>query len=431
MEKTGNRDLKRVYICHTYYHVYVALLKECALFRGHGNEGIPVSCDPAETGSVCESGKNPGRALFLLSTFSNEFETLVDRLNASPLVGKALPFEEHGEEFFTELQNWHKDRGNVFFNLLQRMVYFRKLAKKLAPYVPVDLRAFDGVFVFCDSDPIGYYLNANRIPYHALEDGLDCLKYYDTARFDNRGHFALKAKMAALNLIFIQNGYGKYCLDMEVNSLAALPNPLPEGKGKEVSRLALADQLTEPQREELVKIFIPEAEELLAQIAGFASPQVQQSQPAASSPQPGPGQSDSPQEQRSQPAPSSPEVRASQSQASQPPTALILTEPLCDLKTRERIFRDIVSEYCEGRICIFKPHPRDTLDYSALFPHDIVLKGRFPMEVLNLLPVAFDRVVSVFTVPDAIRFAKEKVFLGEDFMDRYEDPAIHRQNEAI
>ena len=421
------RNLKRAYVCHTYYHVYVALLKECALFR--------------------EKGKDAGKALFLLSNFSNDFEHLADRMNASALVGMAIPFEERGEEFFTVLKKWHRDRANVFLNLLQRMVYFRKQAKLLTPFVPVDLRNFDDVYVFCDSDPIGYYLNAYCIPYHALEDGLDCLKYYDTAHYDNRGHFKLKAELSAMNLIFIQNGYGKYCLDMEVNSLAALPNPLPEGKGREVSRLALADELTEAQKEELVKIFIPEAGELLAQIGQSASSQGQRSQPAPSSPeaedsdpqgqrsQPlasSPEAEDSdPQGQRSQPAPSSPEARAPQPQTKQPPTALILTEPLCGLETRKRIFRDIVAEYCEGHVCVFKPHPRDTLDYSALFPHDIVLKGRFPMEVLNLLPVVFDRVVSVFTVPDAIRFAKEKIFLGEDFMDRYEDPAIHRQNEFI
>ena len=43
----------------------------------------------------------------------------------------------------------------------------------------------------------------------------------------------------------------------------------------------------------------------------------------------------------------------------------------------------------------------------------------------------FDQVVSVYTVPDSIHFAKEKVFLGDDFMDLYEDPQKHRFNEQI
>ena len=54
------------------------------------------------------------------------------------------------------------------------------------------------------------------------------------------------------------------------------------------------------------------------------------------------------------------------------------------------------------------------------------------MEILNFVDgLYFDRVVTVFTVPDAILFAGEKIFLGEDFMDKYEAPEIHRQNEQI
>ena len=88
--------------------------------------------------------------------------------------------------------------------------------------MPVDFRNYRDIYVFCDSDPIGYYLNWKKIPYHALEDGLDCIYYYDTARYDNRGHFRLKAFLASLNLIFIQNGYSKYCVDMEVNNTSIL-----------------------------------------------------------------------------------------------------------------------------------------------------------------------------------------------------------------
>jgi hypothetical protein len=76
----------------------------------------------------------------------------------------------------------------------------------LEPYIPVNLKEYGEVFVYCDSDPIGYYLNMNRIKYHALEDGLNCLKNYDAARYDNRGHFGLKAFMSnKLNLIFIHS----------------------------------------------------------------------------------------------------------------------------------------------------------------------------------------------------------------------------------
>ena len=115
---------------------------------------------------------------------------------------------------------------------------------------------------------------------------------------------------------------------------------------------------------------------------------------------------------------------------------LVLTEPLCDLKVRKQIFSDIIKEYGEiggrkGQILI-KPHPRDILDYVKEFPDHVVLEGKFPMEILNFLPgISFRRVISVFTVPNGIKFADEILFLGEDFMDKYEAPELHRQNESI
>jgi len=78
------------------------------------------------------------------------------------------------------------------------------------------------------------------------------------------------------------------------------------------------------------------------------------------------------------------------------------------------------------------PSPRDVLDYTKVFPKHIVLKGMFPMEILNFIEgLEFEKVVSVYTVPDSIHFAKEKIFLGDDFMDRYENPQDHRFNEQI
>lgn len=115
---------------------------------------------------------------------------------------------------------------------------------------------------------------------------------------------------------------------------------------------------------------------------------------------------------------------------------LVLSEPLCDLQVRKRIFSDIIKEYGEidGQKCqiLIKPHPRDILDYAKEFPELVILDGMFPMEILNFIPgLYFKKVVSVFTVPDAIHFAEEIVLLGKNFMDQYEAPELHRQDEMI
>lgn len=353
---------KRVYICHTFYHVYISCLKELKV-----------------------SKEERGNADLLLSTLSNDFGNLKERAENSGLFDLVLPYEEKEESYFPQLKKYHKDRGNLVLNMLARMRFTKLFGKLQAPFVPVDLKKYEDIYVFCDSDPIGYYLNAYKIPYHALEDGLDCIRYYDTARYDNRGHFELKAWMASKNLIFIQNGYAKYCIDMEVNNISVLPYPCP--KYIEKPREELTVGLTDEDKRILVSIFMDNLAGLEEQLA--QCPEDKQK-------------------------------------------VLLLSEPLCDLETRERIFKDIIREYCRGCVVLIKPHPRDVLDYKLLFAEHIVIEGKFPMEILNFIPgLSFDKVISVFTVPDAIKFAGEIIFLGEDFMDKYEAPEIHRQNEAI
>ena len=111
---------------------------------------------------------------------------------------------------------------------------------------------------------------------------------------------------------------------------------------------------------------------------------------------------------------------------------LILTQPLCSLDIREKIFRDIIDMFePEGRIFI-KAHPRDALNYEERFPEYMQFDPVMPMELLNFFPgLRFKKVVSVFTEIEELGFADNIVRLGADFMDRYEDPLTHRQNEQI
>ncbi len=352
----------RIYVCHTYYHVYVTYLKEL---------NLPV--------------EKRGGATLLLSRMSIDFERLPERVESTGLFEQVLAYDEKRGDFFPELAKYNQDKGNIVFNMLARIVYTKKLAKKNAPYVPVNFKEYGDIYVFCDSDPVGYYLNWKHIPYHALEDGLNSLVHIDAARYDNRGHFGLKAFFSRkLNLIFIQNGYGKYCIDMEVNDIASIPYPCPQYV--ELPRQRLADGLKEEDKDLILRAFIRNKEELERQIGDSA------------------GVEDK---------------------------ILILTEPLCTLEVRERIFRDIIDRYRgEGKIFL-KPHPRDALDYGKLFPQYPRFDATVPMEILNFFPgLRFRKVISVLTEVQAIRFAEEAVRLGPDFMDAYEEPCIHRQNEV-
>ncbi len=322
----------------------------------------------------------------MLSKMSNHFENLKDRLDGTGLFNHVFEFDEKREDFFPELAGYRKDTGSFLGNLRNRIRFTKRYAELEAPFVPVDFRKYLDIYVYCDSDPIGYYLNQNKIYYHALEDGLNCLKNFDAARYDNRGHFQLKAFLSMyLNLIFVQNGYGKYCLDMEVNDISLIQYPCP--RYIQQSRQELADRLTDEDKELILQAFIRDKEELERQI---------------------------------------------EESAKVGDKILILTDPLCTLDVREKIFRDIIRMYePEGTIFI-KPHPRDVLDYRKLFGEYPQFDATVPMEVLNFFPgLRFKKAVTVLTEMKAIRFADEIVRLGEDFMDAYEDPLIHRQNEQI
>ena len=111
---------------------------------------------------------------------------------------------------------------------------------------------------------------------------------------------------------------------------------------------------------------------------------------------------------------------------------LILTEPLCSLDIRKKIFSDLSEEYGQKGKVILKLHPRDEMDYEKEFPHLTVIEKMVPMEILNFMAdKPFDKVISVLTDLNGVEFAKEGIRLGPDFMDKYEAPEIHRQNEQI
>ena len=354
---------ERIYVCHTYYHVYVTFLKELNLPR-----------------------EKRGQATLVLSKMSNNFENLKERVESTGLFAEVIEFDEKREDYFPELAKYRKDTGNFLGNLWNRIRFTKKYAKLEEPFIPVAFKEYGDIYVYCDSDPIGYYLNQKKIPYHAMEDGLNCLKNFDAARYDNRGHFELKAFLSRkLNLIFVQNGYGKYCIDMEVNDIAAIKYPCPQYIEK--NRQELVDRLSQEDKNLILQAFIRDMEQLKKQIAD--SSQVGDK-------------------------------------------ILILTDPLCTLDVREQIFRDIIRMYePEGTIFI-KPHPRDMLDYRTIFAEYPQFDATVPMEMLNFFPgLRFKKVVGVLTEVKGIQFADETVRLGPDFMDAYEDPLIHRQNEQI
>ena len=348
-----------VYICHTYYHVFVAFLKEL------------------------NKAAEENKADIILSTMSIDFEELPERIRKSGVFGNVYLFDEKRDENFPDVMKWKKDRGNIVLNTFARSIYTRKLSKKQEPFIPTGLRKYKDIYVFCDTDPIGYYLNMHHIRYHAVEDGLDTLSVAVYSKYDNRGFWKIKKFLSKkCNLIFIRDGYGKYCLDMEVNDLSLVKDD-PDVY-REVSRNALMEALTDDQKKIIVNVFVKNYDALIDMIGKISSDKK---------------------------------------------NVLVLTEPLTpSLETREKIFRDIIAEYSDEYTVFLKPHPRDLLDYPKVFSDIPQFDKTVPMELFNFFKeIRFQKVISVYTQLGSIKFAEEKIFLGNPFMDKYEDPEIHNR----
>ena len=144
MIDAGGKTLsKRVYVCHTFYHVYIACLKEFYFNDGAGAD-------------------------LILSKMSNRFGTMVDRARNCPVFNNVYEFDEKEYTEFPDLVELKTNAGNIVSNMLKRIKFCKELARHTEALVPVDMKQYRDIYVFCDSDPIGYYLSYKKIRYHAV-----------------------------------------------------------------------------------------------------------------------------------------------------------------------------------------------------------------------------------------------------------------------
>ncbi|AAP95605.1 hypothetical protein A6046_02050 [[Haemophilus] ducreyi] len=91
---------------------------------------------------------------------------------------------------------------------------------------------------------------------------------------------------------------------------------------------------------------------------------------------------------------------------------VLYTQPLSEdklLTEAEKIdiYRTILTKYNHSQTVI-KPHPRDKTDYKQLFPDAYVMKGTYPSELLTLLGVNFNKVITLFSTA-VFDYPKEKI----------------------
>lgn len=166
---------RRIYICHTVYHVYIALLK-----ASKENRTDILLVD------TISNAKELKKRLSLAGIFDNIF--IVDR---QEIFGKVI------RTFL----------GNYINNRLRKNIISTNLSF---------LKEYKEVYIFNDYSELGDYLELTKKEYHLLEDGLDTFKQFD--QYKDIGHgYCLKKVLYLIFGIPYSVGMNNYCLDVEVN----------------------------------------------------------------------------------------------------------------------------------------------------------------------------------------------------------------------
>ncbi len=264
-------------------------------------------------------------------------------------------------------------QGNRFTVLLYQHAVHRRLVE--TGWQP-DLKKYDDVFIFNDWTILGMYLMDCGIHYHLIEDGINGFqvlhKYVAnlSAMLYSPNSWKLKV-LETLNYGYRFFGQSKWCIDVEVNENKNLD--IPNQKVKCVPKKDLFLSLTEQEKSLIYTTFVR---------TPFPATKNQKS-------------------------------------------LLLLTQPLYKdglVKTESQqvqAYRYIAEHYGQGYLLAIKPHPRDGMNYSAVFPNAVIIDPLIPIEVMNFNPdVCFDRAVTIESSSiQMLERVKEKVKIGLQILD--------------
>lgn len=207
----------KLYICSTYYHIYITLLKQ---FADPTDADLAI-CDDIPTG-----------------------ERLTERLSVTGLFHNV---------WYVEQSKLPEVRGKgpldwIFFQ-------HRRRAKQITPLLPFYLRDYADVYIYHDGTPLGMYLADVGKKYHLIEDSLD---FYKTFRSSAQVRCLHKRSWKygfqwILNSGYFPLGESRFLIDIEVNDKEDL-----QIKGQaivECPRNILEENLTVDQKAELFEVF--------------------------------------------------------------------------------------------------------------------------------------------------------------------------------
>ncbi len=295
--------------------------------------------------------------IYVVSTYYHAYiscvKQLVNRCNADILVTGYIPesdilaqrLRESG--LFGAVYRADNPCEYVPRNRADKALHLHKRnAQMIEPFLPVDFRGYETVCIYHDDTWVAHYLKNRRIPYRLIEDGLDSLKHIKDTSFAYmaRGGFVPFVKRI-FRIGYVFNGSDPLTTAVEVNDRNGVcVSRCAKKKLVEVSRKELFSRLTESDAEVLKRVFSRDV----------------------------------------------PEIDPTR-------TVLMITQPFCvddpTISPDEQIslYRLLAGEELEnGDALVIKPHPRDIIDYSAVFPHAVILNKNIPAEMLVYYNIGSD-----------------------------------------
>lgn len=208
-----------VYICTTYYHVYIAVAK---ILLGAERADMVICDDIDEHSRLCDALRRSHipRNLFFFD-------------------GKRVPPYDPK-------------------NKIEKVFLQHRRHKRLVESVmSLDLRKYVSVFIFHDGTKLGKYLQDAKIPYHLLEDSLNYFKIIRNtqgqAELPPKNRVKLWLKYYG-GIGYLPCGQNRFCRSIEVNDELGLE--IGHRLLRERPRTELLEALDDDQRKKIYDVFV-------------------------------------------------------------------------------------------------------------------------------------------------------------------------------
>lgn len=217
---------KNIYICGTYYHILISLIKVM---------------NNSELADIC-----------LIDGLENDY-IIQYRLKQSKIIDSVICI----------------DKGKVLEKPYAYKRYIgitekKKLVRNFESRYTTEFKRYKKVFLFFDiNNKMSRYLQAKKVHYELIEDCLDFYKIILPLKFKEYIDYSRSVKLIVDNFIrwkYVGCGLSKYCDSIEVNDEKDIL--LKTRKIKEVNRKEMFEELSEKSKAIISNIFINDVNEI-------------------------------------------------------------------------------------------------------------------------------------------------------------------------